>query len=226
MSKEVTVREKKDIRHYNIEKIADMTGMANVLKTYIVKQGLFSNIQGKNYAHVEGWQFAGGMMNLYPKVIKVENLSNDKEIKWRADVEIVDMKTGKVVANGFAVCSNKEANKTKNEEYAILSMAQTRAIGKAYRNLIGWVMKLAGYESTPSEEMTIDIGKKGKDTTVPPKPQNLKSQIMFLLKELGVDPTSDLNKEIKKLTKLDPKDEKNLPEIKSRLEIILEESKL
>ena len=32
-------------------------------------------------------------------------------------------------------------------------MAQTRAIGKAYRNLIGWVMKMAGYEATPKEEM-------------------------------------------------------------------------
>ena len=32
-------------------------------------------------------------------------------------------------------------------------MAQTRAIGKAYRNIIGWVMKMAGYEGTPGEEM-------------------------------------------------------------------------
>jgi hypothetical protein len=34
-------------------------------------------------------------------------------------------------------------------------MAQTRAIGKAYRNLIGWVMKMTGYESTPAEEMKV-----------------------------------------------------------------------
>ena len=42
-------------------------------------------------------------------------------------------------------------------------MAQTRAIGKAYRNVIGWVMKLAGYEATPSEEMA----KMGEVSTAP-----------------------------------------------------------
>ena len=63
------------------------------------------------------------------------------------------LKDGKVVARGFALCSNKEAIKKSFDEYAVLSMAQTRAIGKAYRNLIGWVMKLSGYEGTPSEEV-------------------------------------------------------------------------
>lgn len=148
MTKEITIKE-----NYSPTKIKDMTAMATVLKNHVVKHKLYTNIKGKNYAHVEGWQFAGGLMGLFPKVSKVENLSTDKELKWKADVEIVDMKTEKVMANGFALCSNKEAIKKNFDEYAVLSMAQTRAIGKAYRNLIGWVMKLAGYEGTPSEEM-------------------------------------------------------------------------
>ena len=32
-------------------------------------------------------------------------------------------------------------------------MAQTRAEGKAYRLLLGWLMKAAGFEATPAEEM-------------------------------------------------------------------------
>ena len=32
-------------------------------------------------------------------------------------------------------------------------MAQTRAVGKAYRMKIGWLLKVAGYETTPAEEM-------------------------------------------------------------------------
>ena len=52
-------------------------------------------------------------------------------------------------------------------------MAQTRAIGKAYRNLLGWVMKLAGYETTPSEEMI-----KIRETSEPQKPaQEIKPKI-------------------------------------------------
>lgn len=130
-----------------------MSDMANVLKGHIVKQKLYTTIVGKNYAHVEGWQFAGGLMGLFPIVTEVVDLSKQGEIKWMAKVEIQNIKDGKVVGRGFAICSNKENRKKSFDEYAIVSMAQTRAIGKAYRNLIGWVMKLAGYEGTPSEEM-------------------------------------------------------------------------
>lgn len=147
-TKEVSIKE-----NYSFDKIKDMTAMALVLKKHVVGHKLYSNIKGKNYVQVEGWAFAGGLMGLTPKVVKVENLSNGQELKWKADVEIVNVKTGLVVANGFALCSNKEAIKKGFDEYAVLSMAQTRAIGKAYRNLIGWVMKLAGYEGTPTEEM-------------------------------------------------------------------------
>lgn len=61
---------------------------------------------------------------------------------------------------------------------------------------------------------------------VPPKAQNLKSQITFLLKELKVNldrDKSEVEKEIKELTKLDPKKEENLVEIKNRLEVLLQE---
>src|SRR3990167_2791948 len=141
-------------KNYSLDKIKDMEAVATILKAHVVHHKLYTNIKGKNYCQVEGWQFAGGLMGLFPRITGVQDLSNDKETKWKADVEIIENKTGKIVANGFALCSNKEAIKKSFDEYAILSMAQTRAIGKAYRNLIGWVMKLAGYEATPSEEMT------------------------------------------------------------------------
>ena len=58
---------------------------------------------------------------------------------------------------GFATCSNKEHTKRSFADYAICSMAQTRAVGKAYRLSLGWLMKAAGYEATPAEEMH-DVG--------------------------------------------------------------------
>jgi hypothetical protein len=150
MTKEITIREE----GYELSQPRQMVDMAVVLKKHVVDQKLYTTIVGKNYAHVEGWQFAGGLLGMFPRVIAVENLSSDHEIKWKADVEIIDIKTGNVISRGFAVCSNKETKKKSFDEYAVLSMAQTRAIGKAYRNVIGWVMKLAGYEAVPSEEMT------------------------------------------------------------------------
>lgn len=161
MTKQLTIKN----QTFSLEKIEDMTSLSTVLKTHIVKNKLYTNISGKNYAHVEGWQFAGGLMGLFPRVSKIENLSSGTEYKWLVTVEIVNTKDSSVVSQGFALCSNKENKKAKFDEYAVLSMAQTRAIGKAYRNLLGWVMKLAGMESTPSEEMS-KIGIKHKEPVV------------------------------------------------------------
>jgi hypothetical protein len=157
------------IKNYNLNKPEEVTKMAVVLKNHIVKNSLYSNIKGKNYVHVEGWQFAGGLLGTYPRVVKVESLETHAEgggrftYKWLAEVEIVRVSDEKVISRGFALCSNKEPNKTSFDEYAVLSMAQTRAIGKAYRNVIAWVMKMAGYEATPAEEMDVVEVKKPVD---------------------------------------------------------------
>lgn len=126
--------------------------MAGVLKTYIVKQGLFTNIQGKNYSHVDGWQFAGFLSGINAMSEEPKDISKGAEVRWSCSAKLYNNK-GEVVGYGFAICSNKESKKKSFDEYAIASMAQTRAIGKAYRNKMGWVMKLAGYSSTPAEEM-------------------------------------------------------------------------
>ena len=125
--------------------------MAGTLKSYITKNSLSVKIVDKDYVLVEGWQFAGSLMGLYPRIVKVENIAPNK---WMAQAEIISRKTNEVVSTGYAICSKEEFKKKTFDEYAILSMAQTRAIGKAFRNLIGWVIKFAGYEGTPSEEMT------------------------------------------------------------------------
>jgi len=137
---------------YEIDKPQQVIKMAVILKDFIVKNNLSVRIVNRDYVLVEGWQFAGGLMGLNPRIVKVEKLDN---MKWLAQAEIVNIKTKEVVGSGYALCSKAESKKSSFNEYAILSMAQTRAIGKAYRNLIGWVVKMAGYEATPAEEMKI-----------------------------------------------------------------------
>src|SRR3990167_10093717 len=123
-------------KNYELSSFHQMKGMAIELKKHIVDNGLFVEISNKKYVNVEGWQFAGGLMGLYPKIVSVTDLSTKDEIKWRADVEIFRVKDGKIVGYGTALCSKKESKKTNFDEYAIVSMAQTRAIGKAFRNFI------------------------------------------------------------------------------------------
>lgn len=126
---------------------------ATSLKDMIIQNKLFTNIKGKNYVNVEGWQIAGAFTGTFPVVEKVEELpAKPGEFKYRAEVSLRD-NDGKLEGYGVAICSNRESGKQNFDEYAVASMAQTRAVGKAYRMKIGWLLKVAGYETTPAEEM-------------------------------------------------------------------------
>jgi ribosomal protein L3 len=130
-----------------------MLQLASELSKLIKEKGLSSNIQGKQFVNVEGWQFAGASLGLMPIITSTQDLSNETTIKYMATCEVRNINTGQLVATGIALCTNAEKTKRFFDEYAILSMAQTRAIGKAYRNLLAWLMKAAGFEATPAEEM-------------------------------------------------------------------------
>ena len=145
-----------------------MLNLSKDLAKLIKDKGLSSNIQGKQFVNVEGWQFAGASLGLMPIITATTDLSKDEEIKYMATCEVRNINTGQLVATGIALCSNKEGSKRRFDEYAILSMAQTRAIGKAYRNLLAWLMKAAGFEATPAEEMDFVEGEK-KSSFVQPK---------------------------------------------------------
>ena len=143
-----------------------MLQLSNELSKLIREKGLSSNIQGKQFVNVEGWQFAGASLGLMPIITDTKDLSNETTIKYMAVCEVRNINTGAVVATGIALCSNAEKTKRYFDEYAILSMAQTRAIGKAYRNLLAWLMKAAGFEATPAEEMDFAV----EETKKPSKP--------------------------------------------------------
>jgi len=152
---------------YSIINKDSMLQLATELSQLIKEKKLSSNIQGKEFVNVEGWQFCGASLGLMPIITSTQDLSNETSIKYMATCEVRNITTGTVVATGIALCSNAEKTKRYFDEYAILSMAQTRAIGKAYRNLLAWLMKAAGFEATPAEEM--DFAPKEETPTKKPK---------------------------------------------------------
>ena len=140
-----------------------MLNLSKDLAKLIKEKKLSSNIQGKEFVNVEGWQFAGASLGLMPIITETIDLTRrgtepgQVELKYMAKCEVRNINTGQLVATGVAICSNFEHSKKRFDEYAILSMAQTRAIGKAYRNLLAWLMKAAGFEATPAEEMDFAV---------------------------------------------------------------------
>lgn len=105
--------------------------------------------------------------------------------------------SGQIVGAAVARCLREERNWKSRDEFALLSMAQTRATAKALRLPLGFVMSLAGFDATPAEEMpkadepapkqkqpAQETASEATDTTV-------QNTVLALAAQLGV-PTKDL----------------------------------
>ncbi len=110
---------------------------------------------------------------------------------YECECKLVKMSGGEIISHGTGLCSNLEMAKVGFDAYAVSSMSETRAIGKAIRNPLGFVMKSAGMETTPAEEMQPDMVPDAQVVTPVGKPVDdatFKS-IITLLKG-GMDPVS------------------------------------
>jgi hypothetical protein len=124
---------------------------ATALKDVVKRQGLISNISGKEYPRCEAWTLLGSMVGVFPVLCWTKAVVDG----WEARVEARTI-SGAVVGAAEAQCLHSEKNWNNREDFAVRSMAQTRATAKALRMPLGFVMTLAGYEATPAEEMSFD----------------------------------------------------------------------
>lgn len=138
------------VRKEPAEIVAEATKIANVLKEVIEKQKLYAIVGQGKHVTVEGWTTLGAMYGIFPREVSVKEMTDGS---FEAVVELFSSHTGQIVGQGSAICDKSERfaqGKAKNQ---IRSMAITRATGKAFRLGMGWIMKLAGYEPAPREEM-------------------------------------------------------------------------
>jgi hypothetical protein len=151
---------------------------ADALKGIIDKRNLAINIGGGSKKHVliDGWMTLMALNGVMPYTVSVERV-RDEEKKLTAYVttEIRRVSDGFVLTSVASSCSQHEPRWAKAEEYAVVSMAQTRGVGKGCRQLFGWVMALAGYDATPADEMPEQPHgwNTGQPQTQPEKPANL-----------------------------------------------------
>lgn len=126
------------------------TGLAKELARVIEDRVLYSNIQGKRFVRVEGWTTCAAMLGVIPREVSVQETG---EGEFLALVELVRASDGMVLGRASAICGPDEREWAKRSRNARRSMAITRACGKACRLAFSWIIKLAGFEPTPAEEM-------------------------------------------------------------------------
>lgn len=129
-------------------KLAHAMEVATALADVIHKQNLYKNISGKKHVLVEGWELLGSLLGVFPVVEWTRQTENG----WEARV-VAKTLDGNEVGSAEMMCTRDENRWKTADDYAIRSMAQTRAISKALRGPLGFVMKLAGYEPTPEGEI-------------------------------------------------------------------------
>jgi hypothetical protein len=134
-----------------LEIIGKATRIAEALSKVLRDQKLTSNISGREHVRVEGWTLLGTMLGVHPVVEWTRPVSDG----WEARVEARTL-AGAVVGAAEAECLRTERTWKSRDDYALRSMAQTRAVSKALRGPLGFVVTLAGFEATPAEEMPSD----------------------------------------------------------------------
>lgn len=151
----VALRQNSEIGLFGTQDPSAVIGKAKIvaqaLKDVIVKQGLVSRIQGKEYPRCEAWTLLGTMLGVFPVLAWTKPVEGG----WEARVE-ARTKDGAVIGAAEAQCLRAERNWQNRDDFALRSMAQTRATAKCLRMPLGFVMSLSGFEVTPAEEMVAD----------------------------------------------------------------------
>lgn len=137
------------------EVVARASELAKTLEQVVRKQNLVVRIGQSEHVRVEGWTFLGSMLGVFPVVEWTRPVMHEEEqVGWEARVE-ARTRGGEVVGAAEAECLRSERTWKGRDDYALRSMAQTRAVSKALRLPLGFVMQLAGFNPTPAEEMAV-----------------------------------------------------------------------
>jgi hypothetical protein len=146
-------------------KVNVATNVANTLAPLVRSQGLV--VTGLNrankeaeYVTVEGWEVLGTFLGIVPVTTIIGEIKSKQGVVvgYRARATLYQnpiIENDEIVGGTVIARAEAEADKSgfQKDKFTIASMAQTRALGKAYRMGLSWIMKMAGFEGTFAEDM-------------------------------------------------------------------------
>lgn len=139
---------------------------ASALRDVLSKKARPVMMNGEQYLEFEDWQTLGRFYGVTARVSRTAPVTFGEAQGFEASADAVRA-DGMVISSAEAMCMNDEANWSYKPAYQLRSMAQTRACAKALRNVLAWVVVLAGYKATPAEEMTPDMNSGGGSRSAP-----------------------------------------------------------
>lgn len=126
---------------------------SSALMKIVREQNMNLVIDDKEYLLVEAWTMLGSMVGVFPITSWTRRMMDgDRVLGWEARVEARTI-GGALVGGAESMCLRDEERWSEGPEFALRSMAQTRAQSKALAAPLRFIAKLAGVEGTPGEEM-------------------------------------------------------------------------
>jgi len=141
-----------------VEIIQRAAEYATALVKVVDSRKLFTMIQGRKHVRIEGWTLLGSMLGAFSVVEWVKPLGPSVDgLTPGFEARVQVFRKGQLIGAAEARCTRAEANWATKDDYALESMAQTRAAAKGFRLPLGFIMVLGGYEPCPAEEMDGEI---------------------------------------------------------------------
>lgn len=132
-------------------------------------------MNGEQYLEFEDWQTVAKFYGVTAKVTHTEYITFGEVHGFEA-MAVALNRYGAEISGAEAMCLNDEQNWKSKPLFQLRSMAQTRACAKSLRNVLAWVVVLAGYKPTPAEEMTGQEWNKTTTQKPPTKEPQRKSE--------------------------------------------------
>ena len=152
--------------------LAEAKKAAQALMTVVAQKKKPVIINGEQYLEFEDWQTVARFYAITVKVTRTSLVDFGGVKGYEATAEAIRNSDGMVISSADAMCLNDEEKWSVRAKFEYVdgqrkkigdipvplfqlrSMAQTRACAKALRNVLAWVVVLAGFKPTPAEEMT------------------------------------------------------------------------
>lgn len=132
--------------------LAEAQKAAKALADVVSKKKKPVMMNGEQYLEFEDWQTVGKFYGVTAKIISTQYIEYGEAKGFEAHAVAI-RPDGSEVSAAESMCLNDEPNWKGKPLFQLRSMAQTRAAAKALRNVLAWVVVLAGYRPTPAEEI-------------------------------------------------------------------------
>ena len=180
------------------------TKAADALVKLVKKAGLAKKFGGeKEHLYVEAWEALGKFYRMSAKPLDAQPVTVEGVAGAKARAVIIDIDTGHEISGADAYCMRDEPNWRNKPFYQLASMAQIRAASKAFRMVLAFVPALAGFATTPAEEMS-DMERVPPDKKEPPPQKkdepDYRAEITRMLEEMWGGDEMSMEEALKSVT--------------------------